>query len=425
MRKPLVQGLILVLYAAVPAWGQESAPYPIGEIVVTGQRPPAERITTLRVADSSDLRAVDARTLADALPLLPGVTTRLAAEGVPRIDVRGYRTRHVTLLLDGIPINSTFDGQFDPTLIPAELIERVKLTTGAPSVLYGQGGLGGVLNVVTRRADAPFVGDARLEVRETGAWSARGSAGARRGRWDGFVSGSAVTQDAFPSWAISPSVGAYPAGAARANSGRERYSAFGKVGFAASPTFRLAATGEWLGGDYGVPPSIIDNPADSFAQRPVFERVERLQGGRLQLAASALPTERLSLRAWTFGNWLEDETSRFADSAYDVSSVPGDSGTSRAETASRTLGGQVQLGWSLGRAGRLTAATGVEGDRWEATTFFTPAPSGAGGGGGDGGGGGGGGGGGDTGGGTGGGGGGGGGGGAGGGGAGGLRTAGV
>ena len=387
MRTKLLPVLLLASCPAASAWAQEQTPYPIGEIVVTGQRPPAERITTLRVADSTDLRAVDARTLADALPLLPGVTTRLAAEGVPRIDVRGYRTRHVTLLLDGIPINSTFDGQFDPTLIPAELIERVKLTTGAPSVLYGQGGLGGVLNVVTRRAEAAFTGDARLEARETGAWMARGSAGARRGRWDGFVSGTALAQDAFPSWALSPTLSLYPAGATRANSGRERYSAFGKVGFAASPTFRLAATGEWLGGNYGVPPSIIDNPADSFAQRPIFERVERLQGGRLQFAASALPAERLSLRAWTFGNWLEDETSTFADDRYDASTVPGDSGTSRAETAARTLGGQVQLGWSLGRAGRLIAATGVEGDRWEATTYFTPAPSGSGGGGGGGGGG--------------------------------------
>ncbi|HEX5633630.1 MAG TPA: TonB-dependent receptor plug domain-containing protein, partial [Gemmatimonadales bacterium] len=364
MRQALLRGALLVACAAAPAGAQEIAPYPIGEIVVTGERPPAERITTLRVADSADLRAVDARTLADALPLLPGVTTRLAAEGVPRIDVRGYRTRHVTLLLDGIPISSTFDGQFDPTLIPAELIERVKLTTGAPSVLYGQGGLGGVLNVVTRRADAPVLGDARLELRETGGWSARGSAGTRQGSWDGFVSGSAVAQDAYPSWAVSPTVGVNPAATDRDNSDRARYGAFGKVGLAVSPTFRLAATGEWIGGDHGVPPGVIDNPADSFAQRPTFERVDRLAGGRVQLAASAVPAERLSLRAWTFGNWLEDETSSFADGDFDATSVPGDSGTSLAETSSRTLGGQMQLGWRVGGAGRLTLATGVEADRW-------------------------------------------------------------
>ncbi|HET7598643.1 MAG TPA: TonB-dependent receptor, partial [Gemmatimonadales bacterium] len=43
---------------------------------------------------------------------------------------------------------------------------------------------------------------------------------------------------------------------------------------------------------------------------------------------------------------------------------------------------QTQVAWRLGRIGRLTGAAGVEGDRWHAINFSTPAATGGGGGGG-------------------------------------------
>jgi vitamin B12 transporter len=104
---------------SLAAQTRDSVPYPIGEVVVTAPRQASEAVTTTHVVDSADLRAVDARTLADALPLVPGVTMRLAAEGIPRVDIRGYRTRQVLLLLDGIPIHSTFDGSTPPSSRPS------------------------------------------------------------------------------------------------------------------------------------------------------------------------------------------------------------------------------------------------------------------------------------------------------------------
>ncbi|HET7599605.1 MAG TPA: TonB-dependent receptor plug domain-containing protein, partial [Gemmatimonadales bacterium] len=374
-RRPLGLPTAVAAVAVLPAGAsslaaqaRDSLPYPIGEVVVTAPRAASEAVTTTRVVDSADLRAADARTLADALPLLPGVVTRLAAEGVPRVDIRGYRTRQVLLLLDGIPINSTFDGQFDPTLIPAELIDAVKLTAGAPSVLYGQGGLAGVLNVQARRAGNTPTARLQLEGRELGGWAARGSASARRGPLDGFVAASAITLDAFPSWAGSPTLGSV-AGARRSNSDRDRYSVFGKAGYAIGSRAQVAASGEWLRGHYGVPPSISGDPADSFAQRPRFERVDGLEGGRLQLALSAAPVQAVTVRTWAFGNWLSDVTNTYADSLYLAATVPGTPGTARDETSTRTIGAQTQVAWRLGRIGRLTGAAGVEGDRWHAINF--------------------------------------------------------
>jgi hypothetical protein len=96
---PLAALLTLV---PAPARAQEptTPPYELGEVVVSAGEPVSEASTTLRMVTADDIRARDARTLDEAIELLP----------------------------DGVPLNSTFDGQFDPTLIPVEQIAYIKLT---------------------------------------------------------------------------------------------------------------------------------------------------------------------------------------------------------------------------------------------------------------------------------------------------------
>lgn len=110
---------LIALYALVglsgSATAQESPIYRLGEIVVSADRPVTERTATLYTVTAEDIRASGARTLDEALALLPGVDLRTGGAGVPRINVRGFRSRHLVLLLDGIPLNSTFDGQVDPS----------------------------------------------------------------------------------------------------------------------------------------------------------------------------------------------------------------------------------------------------------------------------------------------------------------------
>jgi outer membrane cobalamin receptor len=126
--------------AASAAAQQPTVPYPLGEVVVSADAPVSEAGATLRRVSAEDIEAYGARTLDQAIALLPGVYVRLGADGVPRVDLRGLRTRQVTLLVDGVPLNATSDGQFDPSLVPVEQIAEIKLTTGAGSVLYGSGG---------------------------------------------------------------------------------------------------------------------------------------------------------------------------------------------------------------------------------------------------------------------------------------------
>ena len=124
----------------------------LGEVVVTGSAPRiVDQATTVQEVTAADIAAKGARTLDEALDLLPGLFIRVGGDGTPRMDIRGLRTRNILLLLDGVPLNSTFDNQWDPTLIPVENIARIKMTRGASSVLYGDGGNAGVINIITKR----------------------------------------------------------------------------------------------------------------------------------------------------------------------------------------------------------------------------------------------------------------------------------
>ena len=140
----------LIISGATPIFSvAETTEYSLGEIVVTNKAPVVESIGTTHHIDADEIRMRGAQTLSEALELVPGITIRTGADGVARVDIRGMRTRHVTLLIDGVPFNSTFDGQFDPTFIPVENIARIKVSKGVHSVLYGDGGLAGVINIVT------------------------------------------------------------------------------------------------------------------------------------------------------------------------------------------------------------------------------------------------------------------------------------
>jgi vitamin B12 transporter len=151
MRPLLASGCVwLSLTATSPALA-DAAPAPPGyDVYVSDEGEIVQQIGPKRVVEEARIEERSARTLDEALAFEPGIYVRKGNEGTPRIDMRGLRSRHVLLLLDGIPFNSTEDGQFDPVLIPVELMQSVHVDFGNSSALYGDGPIGGVLQVVTR-----------------------------------------------------------------------------------------------------------------------------------------------------------------------------------------------------------------------------------------------------------------------------------
>jgi len=161
----IVTGLVPLLAAGqVFAAEDIEGTYDLGRIVVTKQvSQGVEAGETVQTVTAEDIKRQNARTLDEAMALLPGISVRTAGDGTPRIDIRGFRTRHILLLLNGTPFNAASDGQFDPSLISVENIAEIKVVTGGTSVLYGPGGNGGVINIITKKGKTDIHGSAVVE----------------------------------------------------------------------------------------------------------------------------------------------------------------------------------------------------------------------------------------------------------------------
>jgi len=372
-----VLALALPAHAEAPAAGAEGE-LPVYDVYVTTPRDLVDRVPVTRSVDRQDLAQENARTLDEALVHVPNVVVRTGGDGVPRIDVRGLRSRHLLLLLDGVPFNATADGQFDASLLPTQLIERVDLVSGNGSVLYGDGGIGGVLQVRTRRAGEASEGTASFEVRERGQYQPELSVSGEGERFETFAAGRYLSSkgyplpDGFDGTTVEN-------GDLRENAERQQGNLFARIGHRPTKTSRIDLLAEYRKGSFGVPPNVVDDPDDRFAARTRFERVERFEGFSTQLSGHLDPVGPLSLRGWTWVNRQEERRQRYDDEGFDSLSRNGSFAID--ETALRA-GGSVHGRYDFGDRGALRFGINGRYEGFEAEGFECSTGGGGGGGGG-------------------------------------------
>lgn len=72
------------------------------------------------------------------------------------VQMQGFGSEYIMVLIDGQPLVGRNGGSFDLSRISVSNVERVEITKGAASLLYGGDALGGTINVITRhQIDAP------------------------------------------------------------------------------------------------------------------------------------------------------------------------------------------------------------------------------------------------------------------------------
>ncbi len=135
------------------------APAKIREHVLVSATRGDAAASTVGIATSGlerdEIAERQAPSLLDLVQGLPGLATaRTGGIGSPgSIFVRGGESRFARVLVDGVPVNQP-GGSFDfGSALPFEL-ERVEVVRGAASSLYGTDALAGVIQLVTRRAQA-------------------------------------------------------------------------------------------------------------------------------------------------------------------------------------------------------------------------------------------------------------------------------
>ncbi len=126
-------------------------------VIVTATRtevPAADTLASVDIITGSDLQMRPAADLGDALRFVPGVeVTRLGGPGQQTsVFVRGTESNHVLVLMDGLRINPGTIGTAAMQNVAPEFVERVEVVKGPRSTLYGSDAIGGVINIITRRA---------------------------------------------------------------------------------------------------------------------------------------------------------------------------------------------------------------------------------------------------------------------------------
>jgi len=333
--------------------------YSLGEVVVSADMPGADTITTMVVTDE-DIERRNAKTLDKALELLPGIDVSKGAKGIPRVNIRGFRSRHTTLLLNGIPINSTYDGQFDPHLIPTENISKIKVSYGNHSVLYGQGGLAGVINIITKQGTPGLHLDASTEMDERGNNYSKAIVSGGQEKVDFFVSVSNMDSDGFLlSDDFTPT--ASEDGGIRDNGDDKRLSLFGNIDFQLNDELELGLTLESSSGELGTPSSTIDGTIDPFANKYKYERKEDFETVSAQLSMEYHPGKMFGLRAWGFTNNNEQDLAAYDSNTYTTQTAKGNYTRTDETTIS---GGTLQAGFNFESSGILTVSLSGQKDEY-------------------------------------------------------------
>lgn len=66
------------------------------------------------------------------------------------VQVQGFSSNYVMVLIDGQPMLGRNNGNFDLSRISVTNVERIEVIKGASSCLYGSDALGGAINIITR-----------------------------------------------------------------------------------------------------------------------------------------------------------------------------------------------------------------------------------------------------------------------------------
>ena len=293
MRNLTALAIVLAFAVSTPAFAQEEEAQPaadstssgsvftLGQIVVTAPRPEGLQIGS-ETLNAEAIYAFDRNTLDDAANLLPGVSS--ANTGGSRnerlIYVRGFNRFQVPLSIDGIRVYLPADNRLDFGRFLTPDIAELQVAKGYVSVLDGPDGMGGAINLVTRRPTKALEAEVRGTLNlghdvEYGGYAVSGLLGTRHDKWYAQVSYARNFQD---HWDLAGGFKPTPT-----EDGDER---------------DLTRTSDWrVNAKVGFTPNATDEYAISYT---------RQEGSKLAPLSTVDPLNSSGQRFWTWPAWNTD-----------------------------------------------------------------------------------------------------------------------
>ena len=108
------------------------------------------------IITKEDIEKKQAKSVEDIIFSETGVSRTVDAMGRVGVSIRGAEPRHTLILVDGQPVLgdlAKYSGAADEVMrLGTENVERIEITQGAASAKYGSDAIGGVVNIITRKA---------------------------------------------------------------------------------------------------------------------------------------------------------------------------------------------------------------------------------------------------------------------------------
>ena len=115
---------------------------------------------TVSIISADDIERYQYQDITAALQGIPGIY--LPSSGgygsQSSLFIRGTESDHVVVLIDGVEVTDPASQRFSFEHLPLHNIERIEILRGPHSAQYGSEALGGIINIITQKAqDEPQI----------------------------------------------------------------------------------------------------------------------------------------------------------------------------------------------------------------------------------------------------------------------------
>ncbi len=160
------------------------------EIVVTatrGEKTIASIPKNVTIITSQDIEQSTAGNIVDLLGREANLNLRSTTgnEGKSGVDIRGMGDAYVSnviVMVDGFKLNASDMSGADFLSVPLGQVERIEIVRGAGSVLYGNGAVGGVINIITKKPGAGLSAKALITAGSFKTYGGRFQIGTKKDR---------------------------------------------------------------------------------------------------------------------------------------------------------------------------------------------------------------------------------------------------
>ena len=244
--KPLA--LACAISLAAQALAQDAA---LPSILVTGARFPVDTSQApigATVITADEIRRAGATDVNAAIRKIGGVYGRQSLDASPdfALDLRGFGSnsaQNLVVMVDGVRLNENELANTVLSTIPIDSVERIEITRGGSSVLYGEGATGGVIHIITRRAG------------QGGKAGTQGSVFAEAGRFGHRDLRASISHGAGP-WSFDAAVADRSTDGYRENSDFDQATASAGLQYAWAPSSRAGLRLESARSDSRFPGSL-------------------------------------------------------------------------------------------------------------------------------------------------------------------------